>query len=398
MSLRVLQVLPQRNLQVGGPAYSVPRLADALARLGVHSEVWSIHTPHLGTTLPLQYAHDRPWPDSLWTRRLRGWAPGFDRALRTAAKSAQLIHNHGLWMFPNRAARIAATGAGIPLVCSPRGMLDDWSRRRSRRFKALVWALWERRNLAAVRLFHATSELELRALRAAGLRTPVAVIPNGVELPASTTPAQRAAARTDLGIGSGQRMLLFLSRLHAKKGVLPLLEGWALARPQMQDWRLYLAGPDLDGHGETVRQTIARLGLDAQVQVCGMLEGAAKTTALQAADAFVLTSHSENFGIAVAEAAAHALPVLVSDQIPWHALVQAGGGWRTAITAQSIAAALRTLAATAAPELHQRGTLARQFVTEHYAWPAIGAQMLESYRWLLGGGPPPACIDQVTPR
>lgn len=382
----VLHVLPQRGLKVGGPAYSVPRLADSQAQLGAAVQLWSLDAPELGQVAPLQHAQSCLWPASLATRHLRGLAPGFTRALRRAATSPQiqLIHNHGLWMFPNRAARIAAHAAGKPLVCSPRGMLEAWSLRRSAWSKRLAWWAFERSNLQQVALFHATSQAEAQSIRHAGWRQPITLIANGVDEIALAGAAQRTAARQRWGLAPDQRMLLFLSRLHEKKGLLPLLQAWKALGNRTDGWQLLLAGPDLDGFGAQVRQRIAELGLQDQVHLPGMLVGEDKASILAAADAFVLPSHSENFGIAVAEAAMAGLPVLTTHGTPWQALVAEGGGWQVNPTPEELRGALLLLLQMPATDLRQMGVQARTHVLTGHSWSGIAERMLDSYRWLLG--------------
>jgi glycosyltransferase involved in cell wall biosynthesis len=393
-ALGVIHVLAQRNLQVGGPAYSVPRLSDSLADQDVAVQLWSIDAPDLGAVAELQHARSMLWPASTLARRMRGFAPGFARALRLAASdpAIALVHNHGLWMFPNRDARRAAVAARKPLVCSPRGMLEAWSLQRSIWSKRLAWWAFERRNLQAVGMFHATSEAEAQSIRDLGYAQPIAIIANGIDELPLPDPTERAAARSRMGLAEGQRMLLFMSRLHEKKGLVPLLHAWKALGGQTANWKLVLAGSDLDGYAAVVRDTVIELRLEHAVQLPGMLLGREKADALAAADAFVLPSHSENFGIAVAEAAMAGLPVLTTHGTPWQALVKAGGGWQVQANTSDLTSALAEIMLATPADLLRIGGLARHFVQQHHGWSSIAAQMAASYRWLLGLGERPDCV------
>jgi glycosyltransferase involved in cell wall biosynthesis len=131
-----------------------------------------------------------------WTRRFGGWCPELRRQLRAlAARGLHVVHNHGLWLFPNLYARQTACERNLPLVLSPRGMLEDWSLRRSCAKKWLVWHLMEERNLLTAAAFHATSPMEADSIRRLGFGQPIAVIPNGVDMPVAPSPGREVLER-----------------------------------------------------------------------------------------------------------------------------------------------------------------------------------------------------------
>ena len=156
----------------------------------------------------------------------------------------------GLWLPSNHAAARAARRAGRPFIVSTRGMLAPWSLAQSRWKKRFGWTLYQRRDLHSAALFHATAEQEAEDVRRVGLRQPVALIPNGVDLP--------GRYGTDRPKGEA-RQALFLSRIHPKKGLLNLVQAWAAVRPE--GWELVLAGPDADGHGKRWNGPRARRAL-----------------------------------------------------------------------------------------------------------------------------------------
>lgn len=392
--LRVCQVVPSLNRDTGGTATVVARLASALSEAGLESHLATLAYPGLGPMEPTPGVNLHVVPARWLARNLRGWSRPLRAELqRLAAGGLDVVHNHGVWMFPNAYARRAAVRAGVPLVISPHGMLDAWSLRRNQWKKNLAGWAYEHANLAAARLFHVTSAEEAATLRALGLRQPVALIPNGVDLPEVSTMSDREVIVRRLPALADRKWLMFMSRLHPKKGVLELLRAWVELAPQFPDWQLLLAGPDLDGHGETVRREMAALGLTGRVTMTGMLAGAEKTAALGNADLFVLPTHSENFGLVVAEALAHGVPVITTKGAPWSDLSASGSGWWIELNDRVLVTTLAEAMRLPVEQRRAMGQRGRALVREKYSWPVVAGQMKAVYHWLAGRGPQPECVQ-----
>lgn len=384
------------NRDVGGPAASVPKLVSALAALEVHAALVTLDYAGHGAQSPVPGARVTSVHAGPLARAMRGWSPRLSRAIASEVRQgASLVHNHGLWMFPNLYARRAARNAGIPLVISPRGMLDDWSLKRSRGRKSLAWSLFERENLASAGLFHATGVAEADSIRAAGLAQPIAVIPNGVDLPdLSSLPARAVLERAHPALAQ-RRWLLFMSRLHPKKGLVELVRAWGRLASRFPQWQLLVAGPDLDGHGAEVRALVASLGLSDRVTFAGMLAGDEKASALAHADLMVLPTHAENFGIVVAEALAHGTPVMTTRAAPWEELRERNCGWWIEDSGEALHAALEGAMALAPARLGEMGSRGRALVSERYDWNGIASAMKAAYAWLCESGPRPDCVREA---
>ena len=142
--MKIVDVIASVNVGIGGPSQSVTQLAHHLATRGEQVRLMSLDYSHLGTVPATDGAELELFPAQLMARHFRGFSPRFAAHISAAANDCDIIHNHGLWMWPNLYARTAAYRKNKPLVISPRGMLDLWARRRGRWKKALYWQLFER--------------------------------------------------------------------------------------------------------------------------------------------------------------------------------------------------------------------------------------------------------------
>lgn len=304
------------------------------------------------------------------------------RIIRTARPT--LIHNHGLWIPLNHWTVSMGRRCGIPVVVQPHGMLEPWALNHKAWKKKLAMAVFQWTDLMSASLLVATSNVEYENIRRLGLRQPVAIIPNGVNLNVgalSATPNPEPR----------QRVALFLSRIHPVKGLLNLVRAWAQLAPL--GWRLHIAGPDDVGHLCEVLSLVQKLGLQQCVDYVGTVEGAGKTALYNAADIFVLPTYTENFGVVVAEALAHGLPVITTRGAPWADLRTYSCGWWVDIGVAPLVHALREAMALSDAERREMGARGRNYV-RRYDWDEIAKMTIEVYRWAVGQGRQPACVQK----
>lgn len=300
-----------------------------------------------------------------------------------AAKPA-IVHVHGLWDAGTYAAMRLLRAREMPLVYTPRGMLEPWAlRQRWLKKKAFLLA-YLRPILCRADLLHATSFEERETFRAFGLRQPIAVIPNGIDLPVE-------AARPTGSPRREVRRLLYLGRLHPKKGLENLLRAWG--RLDRRGWQLSIAGIDEAGYQSRLVALANDLGLGDTVDFPGPQIGADKWRFLATGDAFVHPSFSENFGIAVAEAMAAELPVVATVGTPWKCLADHRLGWWVDPTPDALAPTLAEVMQADPAVLADMGHRSREYVARTFAWSAIGAKMAACYDWLLGRAAAPDCIQ-----
>lgn len=376
--MKIFQVTPYLSRLSGGPCVSVSSLSRELARSGVQVTVAGISdsfTPEDATVW--QPASVQAFPAQF--PRSFAFAPDFWKQF--PACSPDIVHTHGIWQYPQLAAYRYCTRQGVPLVVSPRGMLEPWAFRHKAWKKRPVWWLYEKQYLQSARVLHATATQEAEALRGLGLTPPIAVIPNGVYIPGDCT---------QLPSSDGRRTALFLSRIHPKKGLLNLIQAWNIIRPAR--WKMVIAGPDEVGHEAELRKAVIQFGLENDFEFVGPVFDERKEHLIRQAELIILPSFSENFGNVIAEGLARGVPVITTQGTPWQELEEYGCGWWVVISVDSFADALKTVTGLSASELRLMGMRGRQLAIARYSWDDIAAKMIGVYEWVLGGGPPPSCI------
>ena len=268
----------------------------------------------------------------------------------------------------------------IPLVVSPHGTMSSTAMSSGSIIKKLFWPLMQRPALAATTCFHATAQSEYEDIRRLGFRQPVAVIPNGIDIPQLQVKKQ-----------SEFRTLLFLGRVHPIKGLDMLLPAWRAVQHRYPDWRLQIVGPDHRGYLKEIQRLAADLCLE-RIEFRGALFGEEKQLTYSQADLFVLPSYSENFGMSVAEALAAGTPAIVTKGAPWSGLEKHDAGWWIDIGVDSLIASLEEAMEHTPAKLMAMGLRGRNWMEMEYSWNKVGREMLDTYQWILHGGNKPNFI------
>jgi poly(glycerol-phosphate) alpha-glucosyltransferase len=262
-------------------------------------------------------------------------------------------------------------------------MLDPWTLQRSRWKKQLVARWFENEHLRRATCLRALNKNEAKAFRAYGLRNPIAVVPNGVDLPPDTAPAS-----------SSSRTILFLGRIDAKKGIADLLHAWqrVAADPSAAEWRLQVTGWGDPGYVAAMQRLATELEIESSVTFSGPLFNDAKAAAFRDAAAFILPSFSEGLPMAVLEAWSHRLPVLMTRECNLPEGFATGAAREVTLEPGEMSRAL--LDFMEAPESQRRtvGIAGRRLVERRFTWDRVAAKMHEVYAWVLGGGPPPSSV------
>lgn len=362
--MKVLLTATSLNTDYGGPAFSVSRLARALADSGVQVGLWAADGSAPVTQL---------LPKQTTVQRLAG---SESEALEDFG-SVDVLHDNGIWLPHNHHLAVLAEKRGIPRVVSIRGMLEPWAFRHKHAKKKVAWWLYQRRDLSRAQCHITTGEAEAGNVRRLELGVPIVTIPNGVDVPED----RRARIETESVIWDQARTALFLGRIYPIKGLPMLVEAWSRVRPV--GWRLRIAGPDEAGHQKQVEKAVADACLNDVISFLGPVDPELKSDLFWDADLFVLPTYSENFGMAIAEALAHGLPVLTTTGAPWPMLRETGCGWRVEPSVDGLAQGLRDATNSAPEVLQQMGAKGCSLVSKQFSWNRIANLMCSTYEQIV---------------
>jgi glycosyltransferase involved in cell wall biosynthesis len=270
-------------------------------------------------------------------------------------------------------------------------MAEPWAMRHKALKKKIYTALVEGKNLRRAACLHALSRPEIGHLRALAPRTPVCFIPNGVNLEPFENLPDRSILEADYPELAGKYVLLFFGRNHVKKGLDLLAQALAALRRDRPDLHLLLAGND-DGALAPFLSRVAAEGLSSRVTWVGHVSGARARQVWAAADAFILPSYSEGFSMAILEALACRLPVVITTSCHFSELADTGGGIVVAPTADEVTWGLRELLERSPEERAELGQRGRALVERNYTWDQQAQRLATVYRWAAGGGPAPSFV------
>ena len=376
--LSIAIVTGSASRRAGGLFNSVRMSARALSTAGHRVTVLAVSDANFEEDrlawAPLELVAARPvGPAAL------AFAPAMAKGL---SDRFDVVHQHGIWQaFSTHVAAWRRRTDG-PVMISPRGMLDPWARTNSAWKKRLTGALWERSNLSAATCLHALNASEAAAMRGFGLRNPIVVIPNGTDIPAAGYVPPPAW-------WPDGRVLLFVGRLHPKKGIAELIEAWARLSREVPDlaeeWRVVIAGWDDGSHQAGIEAKIRRHGLAERVVMPGPLYGADKDAALRHAEAFILPSHSEGLPMSVLEAWSYGLPVLMTEACNLPEGFAESAAFRIGTAPERLASELAQTLRRAPEALATVGRAGSRLVAERFSWDDIARRHAEVYTWMAAG-------------
>lgn len=378
----VLHVITGLASKDGGPSRSVPSQCSGVRLYGFRVGIVFINGEGQLSEEGARMALDGV---SVWTYR-KLTAP---MRLWREIKNYDVVHVNGIWNFINHLACLYARLQKKPLVITPHGTLDPWSLAQKKQKKSIALRLYQRKDLEKADVLHATCDMEARYFRDLGLKADLAVIANGIQFPDST---KRPANRSKKG-----RRMLFLSRIHPKKGVMELVRAVAALRKELKrgNWTVIIAGPGNDEYLREVKREANRLNVMTFLEFPGAFDGPSKWELYDSSHIFILPTHSENFGLVVAEALGRGIPVITTQGAPWKELITHRCGWWPAVDQEAIVASMRKALRTPDKKLKEMGERGRSLVLNKYDHATMGRQLTHLYLWLLGKEPMPTFINRV---
>lgn len=362
-------------LQGGGLGSSAMALHSQLRANGEQSVLCSTRGG------PVQHAaqgvleYSRLKPDFVY------FSPAMRREGTNLVRETDIVHGHGLYVGTNFIFGREARKQSKPLVYHTHGFFEPYILGRSRWKKRLAHWLFENANIRHVRLWRALTGKEADQIRACGYKAPIVVAPNGLNLEhyrpgeSFTGPIQTSLVTLPI---KRKKRLLFLGRIHPKKGLDLLLPAWAALKRQHEEWELVIAGPDEQSHGQSMRALAVSLGLGDTIVFAGTVTGKAKLALLHSADLFILPSYSEGMPMSLLEAMACGIPVLATHACNIPDIGLSGAGWDCDARRDSILEVLTNALESSLSELHERGGNGRRLVEKTYSWPSIVGEFLKA--------------------
>lgn len=388
--MKVLQVVSSLGIASGGVSAGVRDLCRGLADAGTEVELLTtfrgydpVREGPLDESLKAagvepRYFRVHPWS---WLGEARAYSPDLGRELRKRLPAVDLAHLHGVWLYPTDAAARICRTLGIPYILSPHGALDRYGLRRHRVLKQVYGLTLERQVLAGASLIHFTSRAEQRQAWTFGVDRPAAVIPLSIDVQAaaSVPPGNFRKRFTE---ATEKHLLLFLGRLHPKKGLDFLVEVFIRVARRRNDVRLVIAGPE-GGAGAAARRALAQAGLLERATFTGLLLGEDKWSALKDSCLFLLPSEDENFGVSVLEALASGTAVVVSPHVGLAETVQENGaGMAVDLDAHRWVAAIEDLLQDA-ERRRAMGEAGRRVANREFSTSKVAVTMKELYGRIL---------------
>lgn len=281
-----------------------------------------------------------------------------------------IVHINGIWSPQNWGFQKVAQELKIKVILSPHGMLESWILEHNPWKKKIALFLFQNKAIEKVDYIHATAQMEKDSIRKLGFNNEIVIIPNGIDLSEIT--------KTKTSYGS--KKMVFLSRIHPKKGIELLLEAWRSA--DTRDWSLEIAG---NGDQNYIQSLIESANDLNNVHFVGAKYGEEKWAFMRSADVMVLPTYSENFGIVVAEALAVGLPVITTTGTPWNDLDKYNCGWWIDLSVLNLKSSLMKIFDLPIETLEKMGNNGKELVQKKYDIKAIGENMVELYNTILKG-------------
>jgi len=388
--MKILHVIPSVAPVRGGPSEVILAIVKALRSQGVEAEIVTTNDngPKLldvPTGVRLEYQEVPVWffprfsPPINFLREFAFSSPLTTWLWQNAARY-DLLHIYAIFSYASTVAMVIARHQNIPYINSPLGLLCQWSLQQSKLRKQIYLSLIEQGNLNNSCGLHLTAPKEEEEIASLNLEAPNFMIPHGVSIPPTISNAPQLL-RQKLQLPEDEPIILFMSRLHPKKGLDYLIP--ALGKLKDQQFTFIIAGSGEAAYETQLDELLVKAGIHTRTRRLGFVQGEEKNLLLQGADLFTLTSHSENFGIAVVEALAAGLPVVITPGVPLANVVEREGvGYVTPLDVESIASSI----AGARPSSEARkgmGERARGLVTEQYSWDKIALELIAVYRGIF---------------
>lgn len=381
--ISVAHIIPSMAEKYGGPPEVVRNLASHLSGYRVNVSCWTVVRDEERAEVRQLGSWVRGFPE-VFPRQWRR-SPQLAREFARQTRLFDVTHLHEIWDHPIYQASKVCRLSAKPYLITAHGSLEPWCLNQ-RKWKKLVYSrLIGQRVLRGAACLHALTTAEIDGFVKFGLKNQFTVIPNGVEPEDFAVTPEPEEAEATWGELRGRRVVLFLGRIHPKKGLADLLRAWKSVVACHQDALLVIAGPDEFGHRARLEDIIQDEALNEDVLFTGMVSGKSKFALLSRADVFVLPSHSEGFSAAVLQAMAAGLPCLLTPGCNFPEAESAGAALIVKPSSPRLAEGLRDLLFLSEGKRKLMGERGRRLVFGNYTWDISARKFLTVYRRIIGG-------------
>ena len=364
--------------RLGGPSRSVPILARGLANKGILTTLLTCKTEQMNVHLLDNSTVDLKIIDANVNVKC------FEKDILDA--KYDLIHLQNLWMpLYHKMARIARKH-NIPYIMTPRGCLEPWCMKQKRIKKLVAFHLYQKRDLQQAACILATSKMEADNIRALGITSPRAIIPNGIDI-------SEYKCRTSEDKTHVKKQILFLSRIHEKKGIEFLINAWEQLRAKYPTWNVVIAGNGEESYIHRLNEIIKSKSLRDCVEIIPPVFGEDKRRLYCESSLFVLPSYSENFGMVIAEAMSCGVPVITTNGTPWQELNEINLGWCIDLSLEKLITSISKAIELGQDSLFRMGQECSKHIRDTYQYTEVAAKNKAVYEWILNGGVKPDFVQ-----
>lgn len=365
----------------GGPSRSVPILARGLSEIGVDTTLMVVESDEMNTHLLNGTA--------VRLIVLSRKASFKDYLLKIGEGNYDIIHSQCIWLREYHKVALSAKRLGIPLVITPRGTLEPWAYQGQGFFnyikKRMAMELYQKGDMAKARCILATANMEANNIRRLGISTPIAIIPNGIDV-------SEYKCRSENCFSAVKKQIVFISRIHQKKGIEFLIEAWSQLHEKYNEWNVVIAGNGDQGYINSLKKSIIEKGLQGSVSIIPPVFGEEKYKLYCESSIFILPTYSENFGMVIAEAMSCGLPVITTTGTPWLELNEIGIGWCIDLSLSNLTNCISQALDLGCEELFNMGLRCSKYVRDNYYYLTVANKNKELYQWILGNISKPSFV------
>jgi len=376
--MKINHVIPSIDLSTGGPARSVTHLINSISAQNICDQI-ELNT--LSSLDPIIKKFDFEKASILFhNSKYFGISKSLSK--RLSFVSADLFHGHGLWEYPVHSMSKIALKRHIPYIITLRGMLEPWTLKQGALKKQIALSLYQKKDLNNADCIHVTGLMEFQNFRNLGYKNPIAVIPNGINIEDffSDKPKKK----------KNPKEILFLSRIHKKKGIENLINAWSMIDKKIKkDWKINIVGNGELGYINMLKSMIYKAGMIDEIFIKKPVYGKDKIKLFREASLFVLPTFSENFGIVIAEALASFTPVITTKGTPWDKLHKTNSGWWISVGVEPLKLALENALTIDEKKLYKMGLNGRNLVEKEFSMQVVATKMIVLYDWLINNNRKP---------